>query len=140
VSIGIFHILMPLIGIALGRILSSFMKEIAVMVGGGILCFLGIHMVLQSWRKKEEEERFHVHSILRILLFSTSVSIDSLSAGLSLGFFAVDTSLAILLFGCAGTLLSATGLYLGRFMGEWVGNYGEVVGGLILILLGSKFL
>jgi manganese efflux pump family protein len=140
VSVGIFHILMPLLGMALGKLVSALLKEIAVMVGGGMLCFLGIHMLVHAWRRREEETRFRVHSLLGVLLFSISVSLDSLSVGLSLGLFAVDTTLAVLLFGCAGTLLAGMGLYLGKFMGEWAGEYGEAVGGLILILLGSKFL
>jgi manganese efflux pump family protein len=140
VSVGIFHILMPLLGMVLGKLVSTLMKEIAVMVGGGILCFLGIHMLIYAWRRREEGTRFRVQSLLGVLLFSVSVSLDSFSVGLSLGLFAVDITLAVLLFGCAGTLLAGIGLYLGRFMGEWIGEYGEVVGGLILILLGSKFL
>jgi putative Mn2+ efflux pump MntP len=139
-SIGIFHILMPLMGIALGKLLSAFMKEIAAMVGGGMLCFLGANMLVQIFKKEEKTEELHIQSMLSIVLFSISVSLDSLSAGLSLGLFAADIMLAVLLFGCAGAILAGTGLYLGRFMGKWIGSYGEAVGGVILILLGSKFL
>jgi manganese efflux pump family protein len=36
--------------------------------------------------------------------------------------------------------MTGTGLVLGRFMGGWIGTYGEVIGGMILIYLGCKFM
>lgn len=139
-SIGFFHVMMPLAGMMMGKYLSVVMKDIAAMVGGGLLCFLGANMLFQVLKGEKEYKTFNVNSFIGIQLFSLSVSLDSLSAGLSLGLFAADLLLAVLMFGCAGALMAAAGLYLGRFVGDWLGNYGEVLGGFILLLLGSKFL
>nr|WP_224749625.1 manganese efflux pump [Polycladospora coralii] len=138
-TIGIFHIIMPLIGIIIGHLLGNVIKEIAVMVGGGMLCFLGMNMLIQLLKHKERDS-IHIQSITSVVLLSLTVSVDSLSAGLSLGLFASDLVLAILLFGFVGMIMAAMGLYLGRFVGYWLGRYGEAIGGIILILLGSKFL
>ncbi|WP_124728501.1 manganese efflux pump MntP family protein [Staphylospora marina] len=141
-SIGAFHVLMPLAGILLGQWLSSVMREIAAALGGAMLCLLGVGMLLQVFRgEPEEKERsVSVSSWAGVLLFSVSVSLDSLSAGLSLGLFSADLAMAILLFGCAGSIMAGTGLAVGRFVGSWAGTYGEALGGLILVILGSKFL
>lgn len=139
-AIGIFHILMPLIGIVMGHYLSVIMKEIAVIVGGGMLCLLGLNMLWNVYKGGDEEPSFQVNSIWGLLMFSLSVSMDSLSAGLSLGLFLAETWVAVVLFGLMGALMAGSGLYLGRFVGHWLGRYGEVVGGIILLLLGSKFI
>lgn len=137
---GIFHIFMPLLGISVGRVLGSLVEEIAVMVGGGLLCLLGANMVVHAFRPTEEEPAFISGSMWGVLLFSFSVSFDSLSAGFSLGLFEVDLLLAVLLFGMMGGLMAYTGLLLGRRVGAWVGDYGEALGGIILISLGLRFL
>jgi putative Mn2+ efflux pump MntP len=75
-----------------------------------------------------------------ILLFALMVSIDSFSVGLSLGMFSSDIALTVLIFGFFGGLMSVLGLLLGRRVGAWVGEYGEALGGLILLLFGIRFL
>ncbi|TCS95579.1 manganese efflux pump MntP family protein [Hazenella coriacea] len=140
-SIGIFHIFMPLIGIVIGQYLSVMMKDITAMVGGGMLCLLGFNMLWNVYKARGEESGIQVNfSIWGLLMFSLSVSMDSLSAGLSLGLFSTDIWIAVALFGLMGALMAGSGLYLGRFVGHWLGRYGEVVGGIILLTLGSKFL
>jgi putative Mn2+ efflux pump MntP len=139
-SIGVFHVLMPLIGMLLGQFLGSIMQEIATAVGGGMLCFLGLNMLFQVMRREKQQQDLAIRSWSGILLFSLSVSLDSLSAGLSMGLFSADLPLAVILFGCAGSLMAGFGLMLGRVVGSWAGSYGEALGGMILLLLGSKFL
>ncbi|MBA4602948.1 manganese efflux pump MntP [Thermoactinomyces mirandus] len=138
-SVGIFHILMPLVGMGLGRLLGSVIKEIAVTFGGGMLCFQGLNMLYQVLRG-DKAEKIEIQSVTETLLLSLSVSMDSLSAGLSLGLFDTDVILTILLFGIAGLMMAGTGLLLGRFVGGWIGRYGEILGGFILLFLGGKFL
>ncbi|PTM56767.1 manganese efflux pump MntP family protein [Desmospora activa] len=143
VSVGFFHMFMPMVGIAIGRILGVLVEQIAVMIGGGLLIFLGINMVYQAWGKSRantSNNTANVSSIWGVLLFSLSVSLDSLSAGFSLGLFEVDTILAVLLFGWISMLMAGTGLLLGRHVSTWIGGYGEAVGGMILIGLGLRFL
>jgi manganese efflux pump family protein len=138
-SIGLFHVLMPLLGMMMGQFLGTVMKGIAVVVGGGMLCFLGLNMLMNVIRN-EKETGIHIQSLIKIFLLSLSVSVDSLSAGLSLGLFHSDLFLTCLMFGSAGFMMAGGGLMLGRFIGNWVGGYGEFLGGIILIILGSKFI
>jgi len=134
--IGFFHVLMPLTGMMIGQYVSMMIQEIAVLLGGGMLCFLGAKMLLQ----KSEDPIISVQSVMQILMISTSVSLDSFSAGLTLGLFAADKWLAISLFGGMGALMAAMGMSMGKVAGSWLGNAGETLGGIILILLGLKFI
>lgn len=138
--IGFFHVMMPLIGIGMGQVLSSMMKNIASILGGGMLLFLGTSMLIHVLKGEEEAKQAKIHTWTGILMFSISVSMDSLSAGFSLGLFQADIILALILFGSSGLFLAFFGWWLGKSVGGWIGQYGEILGGLILILLGSKFL
>lgn len=137
--VGIFHVLMPLIGIYIGQYLSIHLKTVAAMIGGGMLCFLGGNMILQYFKSIEQNE-LQVLSLSGIFLISLSVSLDSLSAGLSMGLFSANQWLAVTLFGLAGTCMSGAGVVMGRYVGSWLGKYGEVAGGMILFILGVNFL
>lgn len=47
-TIGLFHIVMPLIGIGLGLFLTAYVGNIASYIGGFILVALGLHMLWDS--------------------------------------------------------------------------------------------
>lgn len=138
--IGFLHALMPLIGMILGQLLCAFMKEITVMIGGAMLCLLGGSMLVGLLYKQSSGRRFRIDSLIATLILSFSVSLDSLSAGLSLGLFHADKWLAITLFGSIGAAMACIGSLIGRSMGHWLGGYGEALGGIILVLVGSRFL
>lgn len=137
--VALFHIIMPLCGVYIGEYLSVHMKEIASLVGGGMLCFLGGNMVIQSL-KDSDEAKVRDGTIMGLIMMSLSVSLDSLSAGLSMGLFSADRMLAVLLFGISGGLLTILGLMIGKSVGSWLGRYGEILGGVILLVLGATFL
>lgn len=137
--IGLFHVLMPLTGMFMGQYVSSLLGGVATMAGGILLIMLGAHMVYSSFRG-ESVQSFDHRTLWGLFLFSLTVSIDSFSVGVSLGMFATDIVLTVLIFGAVGGLLSIAGLMLGRRVGSWVGEYGEAFGGIILLAFGIKFL
>src|SRR5690606_42153725 len=64
--------------------------DVAVWVGGGLLCFLGGNMLWSSLREAGASTD-SVTSLWGMLVSSFSVSLDSLSAGFSLGMLSTDT-------------------------------------------------
>ncbi len=139
-TIGFFHVVMPLVGILIGVYLTSMIGDIATVIGGLILCLLGIHMLWNSF-----SDTVHTFSTARtagisLFLLAFSVSLDALSVGLSFGLFAIDAIFAVIVFGIIGTIMAGIGLMLGRKMGDWLGQYGEAFGGMILLIFGIKFL
>jgi manganese efflux pump family protein len=137
--IALFHILMPLAGIWTGRYVSTLLGSVATTVAGGLLLLLGSHMVYSSLRGDSVTSINH-RTVWGILLFALSVSIDSFSVGVSLGVFAVDIWLTVLLFGLFGGVMSILGLLLGRRVSSSLGGYGEACGGVILLTFGLLFL
>jgi putative Mn2+ efflux pump MntP len=139
ITIGLFHIVMPLFGIILGIFLTSYVGNIAVYIGGLILMMLGLHMLWNSLFGEEKGPLLKT-TFWGLLLFSFSVSIDALSVGFSFGLFRVNIMVAVIIFGIMGTGLAAAGLLLGRRVGNWLGEYSEILGALILFGFGLKFL
>jgi manganese efflux pump family protein len=141
VMIGLFHILMPLFGMVVGRFLSRQFGSIASYIGGALLLILGIQMIAASF-KKESDALISPRGmgLMGLIFFAFSVSLDSFSVGLSLGIFGARTMLTILLFGFFSMMLTWGGLVMGRHFQQWLGAYSEALGGSILLAFGLKLL
>lgn len=139
VTIGLFHIAMPIVGIAVGAYLSDLIGDIAVFIGGGVLMAIGVHMLWNGLANGEKKSILQTKGV-GLLLFAFSVSLDALTVGFSFGLIEVNKVLAILLFGIMGGAMCYFGLLLGRNVGGWLGDYSELVGGLILFSFGLKFI
>jgi putative Mn2+ efflux pump MntP len=141
-AIGLFHVVMPLIGIYLGHYVGWLLGSVARLMGGALLVLLGSHMIVSALRSRDAHEMRTIdHRTLGgMLLFALTVSVDSMSVGVSLGMFATDLALTVLTFGAFGGGMSVCGLLLGRRAGHWVGEYGEALGGIILLAFGIRFL
>ncbi|MBT2688642.1 manganese efflux pump [Bacillus sp. ISL-47] len=138
VTIGLFHVWMPLLGMIAGRFLSNTFGAIAGYVGGGLLLLLGVQMIWSSFR--EDEDSLITPVGLGLLLFALSVSLDSFSVGLSLGIYGAKTLLVLTFFGIGATALTWAGLLTGRKVQGWMGSYSEALGGAILLAFGVKLL
>jgi len=138
ITIGIFHIFMPLFGMLAGRFLSDQFGTIAVYIGGALLLVLGVQMIWSSLANKEESLITPVG--FGLILFALSVSLDSFSVGLTLGIYGAQTVIVLACFGAGATLLSWIGLMIGRRVQDWLGKYSEVLGGAILLFFGIKLL
>ena len=139
VTIGIFHVIMPLIGIVIGHYLSTMIGDIATFIGGSLLVLLGVNMVWSCFYGDDKPVMNKIEGFGLILL-AFSVSIDALSIGFSFGLFSSNIWYIVLLFGLMGGLMTALGLSIGTKIGHWLGEYGELLGGIILLVFGIKFL
>ena len=125
--IGIFHVIMPLLG------------KVTAYVAGGLLVLLGGHMIVNAFRGGFAKVVNH-RSWGGMILFSLSVSIDSFSVGVSLGMFRSNLLITVLAFGFFGGLMSMMGLLLGRKVSRNLGDYGEALGGAVLLAFGLMFI
>ncbi|MBU8905873.1 manganese efflux pump MntP [Desertibacillus haloalkaliphilus] len=138
VTIGAFHVIMPLLGILAGRLISNYFGMITTVIGGGLLLIIGLQMILSSFQKDEDPMMRPVG--VGLMVFAISVSLDSFSAGLSLGILGAKTLLTVAAFGIVSMFLSWIGLYMGKRFQQWIGSYGELLGGFILVGFGLKLL
>ncbi|MDC3416746.1 manganese efflux pump MntP family protein [Aquibacillus salsiterrae] len=138
VTVGMFHIAMPFIGILLGQFISTKLEGFAVVAGGLLLFGLGAYMLLNSFNQDDEPAISPVG--FGLIAFALSVSLDSFSVGLSLGMSGVKIFLALVLFGVVSMVLTWAGLLLGRKAKGLLGIYSELLGGSILCAFGLNIL
>lgn len=137
ITIGIFHVIMPLLGMMIGHILSDYFGSVAQMAGGVLLLLLGAQMIFSSFQ--------HDDTLFRpvgfgLIVFALSVSLDSFSVGLSLGIFGARVFVTIMMFGVVSMLLTWAGLLVGRKFQRFFGSYSEALGGCILFVFGIKLM
>ncbi|MGV3488731.1 MAG: manganese efflux pump MntP family protein [Tuberibacillus sp.] len=136
-TIGLFHVIMPLLGMGIGHVLSDYFGTVAHVAGGILLLLLGAQMIFSSFQQED--------STLRpvgfgLILFALSVSLDSFSVGLSLGIFGARVLVTIMMFGLVSMFLTWAGLLVGRKFQHLFGPYSEVLGGCILFAFGIKLM
>lgn len=137
-TIGLFHMVMPLLGMGIGHILSEHFGSIARTAGGILLLVLGAQMFFSSFQK---EEKMLLRPVgFGLIVFALSVSLDSFSVGLSLGIFGARVLVTVILFGAVSMVLTWTGLIAGRKFQRFLGPYSEACGGFILFVFGVKLL
>jgi manganese efflux pump family protein len=138
ITVGIFHVWMPLLGMITGKFLSETFGSFATYAGGILLIVLGVQMFVSSF--KDEESTLITPVGVGLLLFALSVSLDSFSVGLSLGIFGARTAVSVFCFGIAATILTWAGLLIGKKFQGVLGTYSEALGGSILFAFGIKLL
>lgn len=139
---GGFQAFMPLLGWALGRQFEKHITAVDHWIAFGLLVFLGGKMVLDA-RKEEAEEEVEMDSkldIKELCLLSIATSIDALAVGITFAFLNVSILPAVTLIGCTTFLLSVVGVFIGNIFGSKYKSKAELLGGVILILIGLKIL
>ncbi|SHH59384.1 manganese efflux pump [Virgibacillus chiguensis] len=138
VVLGLFHILMPFLGILFGTMISEQIGSLTNLAGGLLLVGIGAQMFFSAFNQNVKKMIQPVG--VGLLLLALGLSIDSFSVGLSLGISGVKTVIALLLFGMVSACLSWIGMLLGRRVEGYLGAYSELLGGSILIAFGLHVL
>ncbi|MFP4975421.1 manganese efflux pump MntP family protein [Paenibacillus sp. CN-4] len=136
--VALFHVIMPLLGLLAGSYVGHLLGQVTGYAAGGLLVLLGAHMIYNAFHPGEGAgvKAMDHRTFLGMLLISLSVSVDSFSVGVSLGMFVNGLLWIVLAFGASGGLMSVIGLLLGRRVRGGLGEYGEALGGAILLAFG----
>lgn len=138
---GGFQALMPLIGYFLGSLFIDAISAIDHWVAFILLAIIGINMLREALGSDEEETADADLSVKTMFVMAIATSIDALAVGISLAMAGVSNIfLAVLLIGATTFILSAIGVKVGNVFGSRYEKKAEIVGGIILILLGVKIL
>ena len=136
---GIFQALMPVIGYLGGRGVLGWIEAFAPWVAFFLLLLIGGKMIYESFAEGIEEDIAHItHRVMLILAIATSI--DAMAAGFALTLLDVGPILACLLIGATTFLFSVLGVFVGIKSGTWLESKAELLGGVILILIGFKIL
>ena len=136
---GLFQAIMPVIGYYLGVLLAGLIESIDHWIAFGLLAIIGANMIKEAFSKKEEDVSNDL-SFFKMLVLALATSVDALAIGITFAMLNVNIWISILIIGLCTFIFSFCGAFIGNKFGEKHKNKAEFVGGLILILLGSKIL
>lgn len=136
---GIFQALMPVFGYFLGSSLSTFVQRLDHWIAFVLLAIIGGNMIKDSV-DDEEEKRNDKLDFKTMIVLAIATSIDALAVGITFAFFEVNILLAISLIGIITFVLSFLGVLIGNKFGNKLQNKAELIGGIILVIIGFKIL
>lgn len=137
---GIFQLFMPLIGAFAGTFIKELISSFDHWFIFLVLLAIGGKMVYESFKLKEEEEKFDPTNIKTLIFLSIATSIDALAVGVSLSLLSGSIYLAVSIIGVVTFALCFIGVMIGDLIGHFFEEKIEALGGLILIGIGIKIL
>ncbi|QFJ54200.1 manganese efflux pump MntP family protein [Pseudobutyrivibrio xylanivorans] len=142
---GGFQALMPLIGFLVGN---TFAKKISAYdhwIAFILLLYIGGKMIvdaIKEWKEKDiVDEMDPPLDFKELTLMAIATSIDALACGVTFSFeenFNILRAIAII--GLTTFIISAGGVYVGNIFGDKYKAKAQLVGGIILIFIGTKIL
>ena len=153
---GLFQFGMPLAGYFVGGIAAELIEKYAGIVSLVILGFIGSNMLYSGYKalkedaSEEDEEEAQqgaqqeaqqgaiTLSYGKLVFQAVATAIDAFAVGVSFRAHSVDILVASALFGIITAILCTIALFIGKKLGPLLGDRAEMVGGVVLILIGLK--
>ena len=145
-AFGVFQGAMPLLGWALGISFESYIKTIDHWIAFILLGFIGFNMIKGFFDDRKEENASELEfsattdvddlSNKEIIMLAVATSIDALAVGISFAFLNVSIIPAASIICIITFLVCVVGVFVGNKVGDIFNGYAELVGGVILILIG----
>jgi len=140
IFLALFQAFMPLVGWLVGNSMKSLIEPVDHWIAFGLLSLIGGKMIIESFIDSEVREIKNPLNIRVILLLSLATSIDALAVGFSFATMLNKILIAVLIIGSVTFVASMLGILLGKKTGPKVTRYAEIIGGLILIFIGTRIL
>ena len=153
---GFFQALMPLIGYFLGAQFEQYITAVDHWIAFGLLFLIGTNMIREAlWGKTENGERKTENGERKtengerktengersnMLVLAIATSIDALAVGISFACIQVKIWSSVLIIGITTFLFSVLGVKIGNVFGSRFEKSAGILGGVILILIGTKIL
>lgn len=136
---GVFQAVMPIIGFFLGTTFEGFITNVDHWVAFILLVVIGINMIKEAFEKESENRNDNVDMKTMIVL-SIATSIDALAIGITFACLKMHILVPVITIGVITFIISVIGVKIGNRFGDKYEKKAEIMGGVILILLGTKIL
>jgi len=138
-SFGAAHIIMPILGWFLGSTVVTFIQRWDHWLAFILLAYVGVRMLREGL--SEDIKAIEASDLLEftsLIMFTVTVSIDALAVGLSFSLQELSIWIPSLFIGVGTLIFTFIGLNIGNRTGQRFGKKAQIVGGLILILIGLR--
>ena len=136
---GFFQFMMPVLGYFCTSTISSIIESFASLIGFILLLAIGLNMIRESM-SCEDGEITDEFSFKEVTLLAIATSIDAFAVGITFALLNDPVWISSVIIGIVAFVFSIAGIYLGRRLGNYFGDKFQILGGVILILIGIKIL
>lgn len=136
---GGFQALMPILGYFCGNIIASIVESLASIIGFILLLIIGLNMIRESL-SSDDEEITDYFSFKEVTLLAIATSIDAFAVGITIALLKDPIIISAIIIGIVAFIFSIIGVFIGKKLGHIVGDKFQILGGIILILIGIKIL
>jgi len=140
VAFGLFEAGMPIIGLLIGQKVAGLIGHTGNYIGAGLLILTGANTIWQSIKSHSSQGtrpgKPTLQKFRQLLIAGFALSIDNLVVGFALSLHHVPIALTTGIIAFISIAMSLIGLELGQRLGEKFERWSEVIGGVILILVG----
>ncbi len=140
VTLAVFQAAMPVIGWLAGSGLRESAENFDHWIAFGILGLLGGKMIYESYKADPENRTFNPLNIRVMIGMAIATSIDALIVGFSFALLNYNILISIVIIGAVTYIVAMLGILFGKKIGSRMGRRMEIIGGLMLILIGLKIL
>jgi putative Mn2+ efflux pump MntP len=148
---GCIEAITPIVGWLIGHAASAYVAAWDHWIAFVLLGGLGLHMIISTRRGSNTVQRRcdayrqratpgQRHGTVSLITASIATSIDALAVGVSLALLDVHIGVIAAVIGLCTLTMVTTGIMLGRVLGDLVGKRAEMIGGVILMLVGCVIL
>jgi manganese efflux pump family protein len=138
-AFGLFQAVMPAIGYACGLAFRGWVEAIDHWIAFALLGLIGARMIYES-RRGDDDSQSDPFSTRRLLLLSVATSIDALAVGVSFSLLGVPLLVTVAVIGAVTFALCLPAVWLGKRLGKLMAKRAELLGGIVLIIIGVKIL
>ncbi len=138
---GVIEGLTPLLGWLAGKAAAPYVMAWDHWLAFSLLGIIGILMIKSGLAAPEaQEEKAQRHGFWILAFTGLATSIDAMVIGVGLALMDADIVLAAAAIAASTFLMVTIGVMLGRVLGDIAGRRAELIGGVILIAIGSTIL
>lgn len=135
---GAFQGIMPILGFYAGSLFEDFITKYSGIVTLLVLGIIGVNMIREGL-SKEEETNNKSSLTYKILFFQgIATSIDAFAVGVSFCAIGVNVFSSSAIIAVTTFICSIISILIGRKFGDILGDKAQILGGVILILIGIK--
>ena len=136
---GFFQGTMPLAGYLIGISFAEYVQAFDHWIAFFLLSGLGIKMLYEAYKNEFDEEVADL-STKTLITMGIATSIDAMAIGVTFAFLQSDILSASALIALVTFVLCIIAVFIGKKLGSLLESKAEILGGLILIGIGTKIL
>jgi manganese efflux pump family protein len=138
---GIIEGLTPIIGWALGIVAASYVQAVDHWIAFALLGIVGCKMIFDAARRDDSDSGTPVGSgAFGLIITAVGTSLDAAAIGVGLAFIGANIWVIAASIGFTTFVFTTVGMLIGGIVGTRFGKWAEMVGGVVLIGIGTAIL